>query len=211
MLDARVRPLLDRRLAGPGRLLARLGVTANMVTFAGFGFGMAGAVAIGAGWFTAATILILINRLCDGLDGAVARASGPSDAGGFLDITLDFIFYSAVPFAFAVHDPSHALAAAFVIFSFVGTGSSFLAFAIIAEKRGISTDLRGKKAFFYLGGLTEGAETIIFLVAASVFPSFFIALAWIFGTLCWFTTATRIWTGLERLRDPDAGLTGEDE
>ena len=141
----------------------------------------------------------------------MARATRSSDAGGFLDITLDFIFYSAVPFAFAVHDPSHALAAAFVIFSFVGTGSSFLAFAIIAEKRGISTDLRGKKAFFYLGGLTEGAETIIFLVAASVFPSFFSALAWIFGTLCWFTTATRIWTGLERLRDPDAGLTGEDE
>ena len=133
MLDARVRPLLDRLLAGPGRLLARLGVTANMVTCAGFGFGMAGAVAIGAGWFTAAVILILINRLCDGLDGAVARATGPSDAGGFLDITLDFIFYSAVPFAFAVHDPSHALAAAFVIFSFVGTGSSFLAFAIMQK------------------------------------------------------------------------------
>ena len=106
MLDDRVRPLLDRLLAGPGRLLARLGVTANMVTCAGFGFGMAGAVAIGAGCFTAAVIFILINRLCDGLDGAVARATGPSDAGGFLDITLDFIFYSAVPFAFAVQDPA---------------------------------------------------------------------------------------------------------
>lgn len=198
MLDARVRPLLDRLLAGPGRLLARLGVTANMVTCAGFGFGMAGAVAIGAGWFTAAVTLILINRLCDGLDGAVARATGPSDAGGFLDITLDFIFYSAVPFAFAVHDPSHALAAAFVIFSFVGTGSSFLAFAIISEKRGISTDLRGKKAFFYLGGLTEGGETIIFLIVVVSFPQAFMPLAWVFGALCWITTATRIWSAITR-------------
>lgn len=211
MLDARVRPFLDRLLVGPGRFLAGLGVTANMVTFAGFGFGMAGAVTIGVGWFTAALTFILINRLCDGLDGAVARATRPSDAGGFLDITLDFIFYSAVPFAFAVHDPSHALAASFVLFSFVGTGSSFLAFAIIAEKRGISTDLRGKKAFFYLGGLTEGAETSTFLVVVSVFPHYFSTLAWIFGVLCWVTTATRILTGLDRLRGSEAGPTGEDE
>jgi phosphatidylglycerophosphate synthase len=116
-----------------------------MVTWTGFVIGMGAAASIAAGWFTAGLVMILANRMCDGLDGAVARASRPSDVGGFLDITLDFIFYSAIPFAFCVNDTQHALAGAFLIFSFVGSGSSFLAFAIIAQKRGISTDLAGKK------------------------------------------------------------------
>ena len=217
MFDARIRPVVDHLLIWPASLLVRFGITANMVTWAGFALGMAAALAIVFGWFTAAFALIIVNRICDGLDGAVARATRPTDAGGFLDITLDFIFYSAIPFAFAVHDPSHALAAAFLVFSFVGTGSSFLAFAIIAQKRGISTDLRGKKSFFYLGGLTEGTETIIFLLVASLFPIYFNVLAWIFGTLCWLTAAIRIRDGLGTLRDgnaardPGAEISGDDE
>ena len=93
--------------------------------------------------------LIIANRVCDGLDGAVARVSGTSDLGAYLDITLDFLFYSAIPFAFAVADPNKALAACFLIFSFVGTGSSFLAFAIIAQKRGISPRYAEKRLFIW--------------------------------------------------------------
>jgi phosphatidylglycerophosphate synthase len=162
---------------------------------------MAAALAAALGASLIAALLIIGNRLCDGLDGAVARAGGASDLGAYLDITLDFIFYSAVPFGLAVAEPGNALAAAFLIFSFVGTGSSFLAFAIIAQKRGISTEIRGKKGFFYLGGLTEGGETIIFLVVVVMFPSAFVPLAWIFGSLCWITTATRVWSAITRFDD----------
>ncbi|WP_435891264.1 CDP-alcohol phosphatidyltransferase family protein, partial [Klebsiella pneumoniae] len=38
--------------------------------------------------------------LLDGLDGALARRRGLTDAGGFLDIALDFLFYALVPFGF---------------------------------------------------------------------------------------------------------------
>ena len=201
MLDSTLRPLVDRALGPPARLLVRLGVTANMVTWVGFAIGMGAAAAIAAGWFAAGIVMILVNRICDGLDGAVARASQPSDAGGFLDITLDFIFYSAVPFGLALADPGHALAAAVLIFSFVGTGSSFLSYAIIAQKRGISTESRGKKGFFYLGGLTEGGETIIFLVIVVLFPQVFVPLAWVFGLLCWITTGTRVWSAIMQFSD----------
>ena len=146
-----------------------MGVSANAVSWFGFGLGIAAAMAAAFGAPLTAALLILGNRLCDGLDGAVARAGGTSDLGAYLDITLDFIFYSAVPFGLAVADPGHALAAAFLIFSFVGTGSSFLAFAIIAQKRGISTEVR-KKGVLHLGGLTEGGETIIFLLVAVLYP-----------------------------------------
>ncbi len=200
MFDALLRPMVDRMLDPVGQRLAASGVSANKVTFAGFccGIGAAGAVVLG--WSVAAVMLLLLNRLLDGLDGAVARAAGSTDLGGFLDITMDFLVYSAVPFAFALKDPGNALAAAFLIFSFVGTGSSFLAYAIIAQKRGISTETRGKKSFFHLGGLTEGTETIIFLVIVTAVPALFIPLAWGFGALCWITTSTRIAEAFRQFR-----------
>ena len=201
MFDAQLRPLVDRVLDPVGALVARTGVTANQISFAGFALGLGAAVAVAFGAGTAAVLLIIANRLFDGLDGAVARSTGGTDLGAYLDITLDFLFYSAVPFAFAVADPANATAAAFLIFSFVGTGSSFLAFAIIAQKRGISTEIRGKKGFFYLGGLTEGSETIIFLLVVAFWPDLFVPLAWVFGCLCWITTVTRVRYAIDRFSD----------
>ena len=192
MFDAALRPMIDRILDPAGRRLAAAGISANQATLAGFVCGIGAASAVLVGWTAAAVTLLLLNRFLDGLDGAIARAVGKTDLGGFLDITMDFLIYSAIPFAFAVKDPANALAAAFLIFSFVGTGSSFLAYAIIAQKRGISTERRGKKSFFHLGGLTEGTETIIFLVIVTAEPTLFIPLAWGFGALCWITTSTRI-------------------
>ena len=139
--------------------------------------------------------------MADGLDGAVARQTEVSDRGGFLDISLDFVFYSAVPFGFALMAPAqNALPACFLVFSFIGTGTSFLAFAVFAEKRGISTDIRGKKSLYYLGGLTEGFETIVFLVLTCLFPGAFWWMALVFGGLCWITTATRIIAGWQMFR-----------
>ena len=201
MFDAQLRPLVDRVLDPVGALVARTGVTANQISFAGFALGLGAAVAVAFGAGTAAVLLIIANRLFDGLDGAVARSTGSTDLGAYLDITFDFLFYSAVPFAFAVADQANATAAAFLIFSFVGTGSSFLAFAIIAQKRGISTEIRGKKGFFYLGGLTEGSETIIFLLVVAFWPDLFVPLAWVFGCLCWITTVTRVRYAIDRFSD----------
>jgi phosphatidylglycerophosphate synthase len=200
MLDARLRRMIDPPL---DRLAAGLegGLGANAVTTLGLAIGLLAVIALASQAFVAALILILINRLFDGLDGALARRKGPSDLGGFLDITFDFIFYSAVPFGFALADPAaNGLAAAFLIFSFVGTGSSFLAFAVMAAKRGLSTELRGRKSIYYLGGLTEGSETIAAFVLACLLPAHFPLIALVFGVLCWITTATRIAIAWQTLR-----------
>jgi phosphatidylglycerophosphate synthase len=199
MLDARIRPIIDPPLARLAAAARRAGWTADGVTLAGFAVGMLAIPAIALGAYGLGLLLILLNRLADGLDGAIARLTRKTDRGGFLDIALDFIFYSSVPFAFALADPAaNALPAAFLIFSFVGTGCSFLAYAIIAEKRGLGTDIQGQKSIYYLGGLTEGTETIGLFVLACLLPAWFSALAWAFGTLCWITTATRIHAGWRR-------------
>ena len=201
MFDAQLRPLIDRLLNPIGRGLVALGMTANQVTMIGAAFGLIAAGCVAAGLFYTALWFVIANRVIDGLDGAVARASRSSDFGGYLDIVSDFIFYSAIPLAFAVARPETALAAAFLIFSFIGTATSFLGFAILAEKHQVTTQIRGKKAFYYLGGLTEGTETILLFLAMLVWPDYFSLMAIIFGILCWVTTGTRIYAAYRQFND----------
>jgi phosphatidylglycerophosphate synthase len=192
VFDVRIRKVIDPFLNGVGAALARLGLSANAITIAGFLVGAGAWLALALASYLLALALILLNRLADGLDGAVARRQGMTDLGGYLDIVLDFLFYSGVPFFFAVGRPGEALPAAFLVFSFVGTGSSFLAFSALAAKRGLTTQACGRKAIYYLGGLTEGAETIALFVLICLVPDHFAVLAWVFGGLCWLTTATRV-------------------
>jgi len=201
MFDAQLRPLIERLLNPIGRGLVALGMTANQVTMIGAAFGLIAAGCVAAGLFYPALWFVIANRVIDGLDGAVARASRSSDFGGYLDIVSDFIFYSAIPMAFAVARPETALAAAFLIFSFIGTATSFLGFAILAEKHQVTTKIRGKKAFYYLGGLTEGTETILLFLAMLVWPDYFSLMAIVFGILCWVTTGTRIYAAYRQFND----------
>jgi len=191
MLDASLRRLIDPPLDAAGRCLAKLGIGADAVTLGGFVLGVAALPLLATGHFDAALVLILLNRLADGLDGAIARARKPSELGGYLDILCDFLFYGAVVFGFVLAASENRLPGAFLLFSFIGTGSSFLAFAILAARHGWGTRLRGRKSFYHLGGLTEGSETILLFVAICLFPAAFPALAWIFGAACWLTTLGR--------------------
>jgi phosphatidylglycerophosphate synthase len=200
MLDAQLRKIIDPPLNIVGRQFARMGISANTVTVTGFVVGMGAVPAIASQNYVLALICIGVNRISDGLDGAVARHSVVTDLGGYLDIVFDFIFYSAVVFGFALAEPQNAVAAAFLIFSFIGTGSSFLAFAVMAEKHDMKTDFQGKKSLYYLGGLTEGGETILVLILFCLMPQYFVLIATIFGILCWITTSTRIYAAWLALR-----------
>ena len=197
MFDSRIRPIIDPVSNTIGKQFSQWGISANMITIIGGAFGFMAFCSLCLEEFHWALGLIALNRIFDGLDGAVARQQGITDLGGYLDIVLDFIFYALVPLGFAIGNPELALPAAVLICSFVGTGSSFLAFAILAEKRGISTEIRGKKSIYYLGGLTEGFETILVLVLMCIWPEYFTVFAYIFAALCWITTATRIYWAVE--------------
>jgi len=191
MFDARLRRLIDPPLDAAGRRLAGWGLSANATTLGGFVIGLTALPLLVAGQFGGALIVILLNRLADGLDGAIARSQGPSDLGGYLDILCDFLFYGAVVFGFVLAAPDNHVPGAFLLFSFIGTGSSFLAFAILAARHGWETSERGRKSFFHLGGLTEGSETIGLFIIVCLFPPAFPALAWVFGAACWVTTFGR--------------------
>lgn len=191
MLDAKLRPLIDPPLNRAGAMLAGWGVTANALTFTGLALGLGGAVAIAFGHIGWGLALIVANRLADGLDGAVARVRGPSDLGGYFDIVADFAFYVSVPVGFGILAPANQLPALVLVASFVLTGVSFLAFAVIAGKRGAETQAHGRKSFFYSTGLAEGAETIAVFIAMCLFPKWFAAIAYAYAGLCALTVVQR--------------------
>ncbi len=201
MLDAKLRPLIDPPLNAAGRLLAGLGVTANGLTFTGLALGLGGAAAIALGHIGWGLALIIANRLADGLDGAVARVRGPSDLGGYFDIVGDFAFYVSIPLGFGILSPANTLPAAVLVASFVLTGVSFLAFAVIAAKRGEETAAHGRKSFFYSTGLAEGTETIAVFIAMCLIPAWFAWLAYGYAALCVLTVFQRSAMAMAAFRD----------
>jgi len=197
-----MRRRIDPPLGRAALALSRWGVEAEALTWTGFVAGVAAAAAVALGAFGWGLALFALNRLLDGLDGAVARVAGATDRGGFLDITLDFLVYAAIPLGFAVADPAaNALAAAVLLFTFVATASTFLAYAVFAAKRGVSTERRGRKSLYYLGGLAEGTETAAVLLAMCAFPGAFVALAYGFAALSAVTAAVRVYIGAVTFRD----------
>lgn len=193
MLDGIVRKQIDPVLNRIGAGLAARGVTANTITYTGFILGVAAAIAIWQGYYLTGMILLLLSRLADGLDGCVARVHGATDLGGYLDIVLDFAFYGLIPFAFVLVDPaSNAIAGSLLILSFYFNGASFLAYAIMAEKRKLETKDRGSKSLYFTTGLAEGTETIAVFVAFCLFPAHFAAIAYIFAAVCFYTAIARI-------------------
>jgi phosphatidylglycerophosphate synthase len=196
MFDAALRPIIDPPLNAVGARVARRGVSADHVTIVGCAIGLAAAVAIALGSPLLGLALIIANRIADGLDGAIARATVPTPRGGFLDIVLDFVFYAVIPLAFAIVDPAqNALPAAALLASFLVNGAAFFTFAITAEKRGLITETQGKKSLYYVSGLAEGSETIAVFCAFCLWPGAFPWIAYAFTALCTVSAAGRLVLG----------------
>ncbi|MGS2721138.1 CDP-alcohol phosphatidyltransferase family protein [Paraglaciecola aestuariivivens] len=198
-------PILNSLLRQPLRLIAKpfvkAGISADQITLGGFVLGMLAVPAIITEHYLWALICILVNRFCDGLDGAIARLTTSSDAGGFLDICLDFIFYSAIVLAFIFVDLNqNALAGSFLMLSFTATGTCFLAFASLANKYNIENPKYPNKSLHYMGGLAEGFETIVVLCLFCLWPSHFVSIAIVYGLVCWVTAIVRIMSGYRTLK-----------
>ncbi len=120
--------------------LARAGIQANWLTYAGFLLNVGVAVLVGQGWLLLAGALFLVVNALDFLDGAVARAAGTAGAyGAFLDSVLDryseaVVFVGLVIWFYRVDDPLALLATALAL---VG---SFLVSYCRARAEGLGLD-----------------------------------------------------------------------
>ena len=102
MLDKYITPVIKPLLHPVVSLLDKKNVTADQLTVIGFVIGLLAVPLLAFNLWDFALAAIILNRIFDGLDGALARYQKSStSAGGFLDICLDFLFYAAIPLGFA--------------------------------------------------------------------------------------------------------------
>ena len=194
MFDKKINIISEPILSYLADKLLKIGIRSNYITFFGFFLGLISFILICIGHFYFALIFFLLNRFFDGLDGSLARLTKATDLGGFYDIVCDFIIYGLLPFGFIIIDKTNSISYAFLLSSFIGTGTTFLAAAWIIEKRKKFSKNKIYKSFYYSGGITEGFETIICFSMMLIFREYSYLIAIFFGILCWITVITRIIT-----------------
>ena len=194
MLDKKINLFFRPILSKIASILIKHKFLPNQITLVGFILGIFCFIFLSLGMIYIALFLFLLNRFFDGLDGALARLTKPSDLGGFYDIISDFFVYGLLPFGFILFDKNNFLSMSLLLTSFIGTCSTFLTTAWIFEKKKINIDQLSKKSFYYSEGLIEGTETIFLFFLMFIFYEVASFIAWIFAILCFITALIRVIT-----------------
>ena len=171
---------MTRAAARPTRALQRLGVSPNQVTVAAMAIGLVAALLVARGHLRVGAAVWVVGRVLDGLDGLLARASGRTTLfGGFLDISLDMLAYSAMAIGFAQAMPADRPLWMLVLAGYVMAITTTLALSSLLERAGRS--LGGNRSLQFTAGLAEGGETTFVYVAIALLPGWSDAIlaAWI--------------------------------
>jgi phosphatidylglycerophosphate synthase len=201
MFDNTLRPLKDRLTTPLADVVGRR-FSPDAVSLLAFVAGLGCAAALGFGFRCLALALWLLNRLLDGLDGLIARRSGrSSDAGGYLDIMLDFIVYTTIPLALVWEGPELAYPVAVLLGIFYMNSASWMYLSALLEKRGAGAAARGESTSVSMpGGVVEGGETILFYTLLILLPSWRLILVLLFAGLTLTGALIRFVQGMVLLR-----------
>ncbi len=179
MFDDVLRALKDRLLHPVALAVGRV-ISPNALTWLAALVGVGAAAAAATQHYTLALGCWIVNRVLDGLDGSVARAtSRQTDFGGYLDIVLDFVVYAAIPLGLVLGSGDRAVAVAGValVGSFFVNGASWMYLAAILERRGHGVAATGERTSVTMPpGLVAGAETVVFVTLFLLFPAHLVLL-----------------------------------
>ena len=196
MFDRSIQRLIQKPLSFLGKFLLKI-FQPNHITFIGFFFGIMMCFLIFIHSYFLAILFLFLNRLCDGLDGVMARQTSPSPLGAYLDIILDFIIYAAFVLVFSLENEINLLTGVLLLFSYICTGTTFLTQAIIQPQLDYSQQQDNvedeiPKSFIYASGLIEGTETIFFMFLCLIMPKAFPILGFLFSVMCLITAIARV-------------------
>lgn len=182
MIDTRVRPHVTRYLDAMGRALSRIGMTPAAMTFLGLALVLTGSFMVATGRLVSGGWVIAAGSLLDGLDGAVARASGRVTArGAFLDAAFDRIGEIAAFGGLAFYLEGNARLLLLIVLS-VGGAMLVPYMRAKAEAEGLPGQ----------GGLMGRPERLI-LFCLGLVTGYVEVMLWVFVVLVWLTAITRFW------------------
>lgn len=204
MLGNHGRSITKSIFTPPARLLARMGVTPNMVTIAGTVASIAIAViALPLGYVWQGAIALGVVLFCDSVDGTLARmTTGGTPFGAFLDSTLDRLADGAVFAALTAwvitglpDSPWRTGAMVAGLGAIVGAGAVPYARAR-AESIGVAAKL----------GIAERTDRLVIGLVAAAFTDFgwgdwwvAIGLGWV-ALASFITVIQRIWFTARELK-----------
>lgn len=191
MINEQFRKVTDPIYARAADALAWRSVRTSWIVLIAFALTILAVPAIVTQHYIAGLVCIALGRSVDGLGSAVKRQTRATDLGDFLDISLEYIYCATIPFAFALADPSRALAACFFIFAFTVSAATFLSYSRFATKRNIAVKVDGVRGVSHLARLTDGAEAFIAFAIACVHPEWFSIVAYVFGIICFVSAGIR--------------------
>lgn len=192
MLDEPFRKMTSPLYARAADALAWRNIRPSHIVLLGFVLSIAAVPAIATAHYILGLVFIAVGRSVDGLGAAIKRQTRATDLGDFLDVCLEYIYCAAIPFAFALADPTRALAACFFIFSFTVSAATFLSYWRFATKRGIDVKVGGVKGVSHIAGLTDGTEAFIAFAIACLRPDWFGVIAYVFGVVCFISAGFRV-------------------
>ncbi len=190
MLNTKIRAGWDRFLRPVGRLVSKGHISPNTVTLLGVVLQAVVAVYILQGRLLVAGVIAIAAALLDGVDGAVAKASGRTTRfGALLDSTTDRVsdalFFIPIAWLYGVSpdiaERDEPLVAATALAALV---ASFLVSYIKARAEGLGLECNV--------GIAERAERVILLIAALILSPLLPLIMGVLAALSTITVVQRI-------------------
>ena len=183
MFDGNFRNGVDSVVRPVGRVLVRLGVSANLLTCIGLIMSVAACVLVGKGQLQMGLAFLILTAVPDLLDGAVAVAAGTSSKrGAFFDSTADRVTDGLLLCGIAWHlAESEGGTIMLLPMALLGVSS------LISYERA-KAELLGYDA---KGGLMERAERMVVLGFGLCFEALLVPVLWFMLVLTAFTAAQR--------------------
>ena len=183
MFDGNFRNGVDSVVRPVGRVLVRLGVSANLLTCIGLIMSVAACVLVGKGQLQMGLAFLILTAVPDLLDGAVAVAAGTSSKrGAFFDSTADRVTDGLLLCGIAWHlAESEGGTIMLLPMALLGVSS------LISYERA-KAELLGYDA---KGGLMERAERMVVLGFGLCFEALLVPVLWFMLLLTAFTAAQR--------------------
>jgi phosphatidylglycerophosphate synthase len=104
-----------------------------------------------------------LSRVCDGVDGPLARLVGPTDLGGYLDFACDLTVYAGFVVAVSFAVPGARVACVVLLAMYYVNVGAWLSYSALAERRRLQGH-GDERSLRFVPGLAEGAETLLVYV-----------------------------------------------
>ena len=201
MIEMWFRERVDVIVTPIGRGLSKIGVRPIQLTLVGLSITLAGSMLLARGFLEIGAMVILGGSALDGLDGAVARASGAaSPRGALVDSVSDRLgetaMFAACAFWLTSRVSPEEGDPALALLCVLSLGAALITSYLRAKADVGGVDGRG--------GIMGRAERVILFGAGFLFGRV-TAMLWIMAVLTWVTVFQRFWKTWHQLGSEPAG------